>query len=242
MKKYLKLLSLVLAALAALSASSVTFAAPQNSKPSTSKKILKYGLIGTGITTATVLTAVGAYKIFGEKVIEINSEEDFKKIENCKNTITKAIVNVENIPVRAFAFCKNLKEVDLAGVKSIQHLAFWNCHKLEILKNSSKVELIDMMAFTNCFSLKNIDLPGVKEVAQCAFHNCTSLERINLPNLETIALLALFGKWQNFTKADSYRSSITYYCPSLKEVNLPKNINPVFYEQFRGGEINEETF
>ena len=242
MKKYLKLLSLVLAALAALSASSVTFAAPQNSKPSTSKKILKYGLIGTGITTATVLTAVGAYKIFGEKVIEINSEEDFKKIENCKNTITKAIVNVENIPVRAFAFCKNLKEVDLAGVKSIQHLAFWNCHKLEILKNSSKVELIDMMEFTNCFSLKNIDLPGVKEVAQCAFHNCTSLERINLPNLETIALLALFGKWQNFTKADSYRSSITYYCPSLKEVNLPKNINPVFYEQFRGGEINEETF
>ena len=242
MKKHFRLLSFVLAALAALSASSVTFAAPQNSKPSTSKKILKYGLIGTGITTATVLTAVGAYKIFGEKVIEINSEEDFKKIENCKNTITKAIVNVENIPVRAFAFCKNLKEVDLAGVKSIQHLAFWNCHKLEILKNSSKVELIDMMAFTNCFSLKNIDLPGVKEVAQCAFHNCTSLERINLPNLETIALLALFGKWQNFTKADSYRSSITYYCPSLKEVNLPKNINPVFYEQFRGGEINEETF
>ena len=242
MKKHFRLLSFVLAALAALSASSVTFAAPQNSKPSTCKKILKYGLIGTGITTATVLTAVGAYKIFGEKVIEINSEEDFKKIENCKNTITKAIVNVENIPVRAFAFCKNLKEVDLAGVKSIQHLAFWNCHKLEILKNSSKVELIDMMAFTNCFSLKNIDLPGVKEVAQCAFHNCTSLERINLPNLETIALLALFGKWQNFTKADSYRSSITYYCPSLKEVNLPKNINPVFYEQFRGGEINEETF
>ena len=242
MKKHFRLLSFVLAALTFMSASSVTFAAPQNSKPSTSKKILKYGLIGTGITTATVLTAVGAYKIFGEKVIEINSEEDFKKIENCKNTITKAIVNVENIPVRAFAFCKNLKEVDLAGVKSIQHLAFWNCHKLEILKNSSKVELIDMMAFTNCFSLKNIDLPGVKEVAQCAFHNCTSLERINLPNLETIALLALFGKWQNFTKADSYRSSITYYCPSLKEVNLPKNINPVFYEQFRGGEINEETF
>ena len=242
MKKHLKLLSLVLAALAALSASSVTFAAPQNSKPSTSKKILKYGLIGTGITTATVLTAVGAYKIFGGKVIEINSEEDFKKINNCRETITKAIVNVENIPVRAFAFCKNLKEVDLAGVKSIQHLAFWNCHKLEILKNSSKVELIDMMAFTNCFSLKNIDLPGAKEVAQCAFHNCTSLERINMPNLETIALLALFGKWQNFTKADSYRSSITYYCPSLKEVNLPKNINPVFYEQFRGGEINEETF
>ncbi len=242
MKKHFKLLSLVLAALTFMSASSVTFAAPQNSKPSTSKKILKYGLIGTGITTATVLTAVGAYKIFGGKVIEINSEEDFKKINNCRETITKAIVNVENIPVRAFAFCKNLKEVDLAGVKSIQHLAFWNCHKLEILKNSSKVELIDMMAFTNCFSLKNIDLPGVKEVAQCAFHNCTSLERINLPNLETIALLALFGKWQNFTKADSYRSSITYYCPSLKEVNLPKNINPVFYEQFRGGEINEETF
>ena len=242
MKKHFKLLSLVLAALTFMSASSVTFAAPQNSKPSTSKKILKYGLIGTGITTATVLTAVGAYKIFGEKVIEINSEEDFKKINNCRETITKVIVNVENIPVRAFAFCKNLKEVDLAGVKSIQHLAFWNCHKLEILKNSSKVELIDMMAFTNCFSLKNIDLPGVKEVAQCAFHNCTSLERINLPNLETIALLALFGKWQNFTKADSYRSSITYYCPSLKEVNLPKNINPVFYEQFRGGEINEETF
>ena len=258
MKKHFRLLSFVLAALTFMSASSVTFAAPQNSGPSTSKKILKYGLTGAGVTATAILVAIGAYKIFGPKAnenevesesetgdeieIEINSEEDFKKIENCKNTITKAIVNVENIPVRAFAFCKNLKEVDLAGVKSIQHLAFWNCHKLEILKNSSKVELIDMMAFTNCFSLKNIDLPGVKEVAQCAFHNCTSLERINLPNLETIALLALFGKWQNFTKADSYRSSITYYCPSLKEVNLPKNINPVFYEQFRGGEINEETF
>ena len=115
MKTPFKLLSLVLAALTFMSASSITFATPQNnSKALVYKKALKYGLISAGVTAATALTAVGAYKLFSpkheEKVIEINSEEDFEQIKNCRDTITKAIVRVETIPECAFRDCINLKE------------------------------------------------------------------------------------------------------------------------------------
>ena len=243
MKKYFKLLSFVLAALTFMSASSVTFAAPQNNRSSTSKKILKYGLIGAGVTTTAILVAIGAYKIFGPKYnenevesesetgdeieIEINSEEDFEQIQHCRNNLIKATVNVENIPQEAFQNCKKLKEVDLAGVKSIGRLAFSNCKKLEILRNSSKVEIVHTMTFFECSALEIVDLPGVTMASECMFFDCPSLKKINLPNVETVELLYALGKWQNFTKADSYRSSIIYKCPLLKEVNLPENISSV---------------
>ena len=183
MKKHFKLLSLVLAALTFMSASSVTFAAPQNSKPSTSKKILKYGLIGTGITTATVLTAVGAYKIFGGKVIEINSEEDFKKINNCKDTITKAIINVKIIPEYAFKDCKNLKEVEFNAVKHVDNAAFLRCESLKTVKNLSGVDFIGEYAFSGCLSLKEIDLSSVMFIQTAAFWGCKSLDKIDLSSL-----------------------------------------------------------
>ena len=243
MKKHFKLLSFVLAALTFMSASSVTFAASQNSKPSTCKKILKYGLTGAGVTATAILVAIGAYKIFGPKAnknevesesetgdeveIEINCEEDFEQIQYCRNNLIKATVNVENIPKNAFENCKKLKEVDLAGVKSIGRLAFCNCKKLEILRNSSTVEIVHTMTFFKCSALKIVDLPGVKMASECMFFECPSLEKINLPNVKTVEVLYALGKWQNFTEADSYRSSIIYKCPSLKEVNLPENISPV---------------
>ena len=183
MKKHLKLLSLVLAALAALSASSVTFAAPQNGESSTSKKILKHGLIGIGITTAATLTAVGAYKIFGGKVIEINSERDFKQIENCKDTITKAIINVKIIPEYAFKDCKNLKEVEFNAVKHVDNAAFLRCESLKTVKNLSGVDFIGEYAFSGCLSLKEIDLSSVMFIQTAAFWGCKSLDKIDLSSL-----------------------------------------------------------
>ena len=83
------------------------------------------------------------------------------------------------------------------------------------------------MTFFKCSALKIVDLPGVKMASQCMFFECPSLEKINLPNVKTVEILYAFGKWQNLTEADSYRSSIIHKCPSLKEVNLPENISPV---------------
>ena len=243
MKKAFKFLSAILAALTVMSTSSVTFASTQNNRSSTCKKILKYGLTGAGVTATAILVAIGTYKIFGPKSneneveiesetgdeveIEINCEEDFEQIQYCRNNLIKATVNVENIPKNAFENCKKLKEVDLAGVKSIGRLAFCNCKKLEILRNSSKVEIVHTMTFFKCSALKIVDLPGVKMASECMFFECPSLEKINLPNVKTVEVLYALGKWQNFTEADSYRSSIIHKCPSLKEVNLPENISPV---------------
>ena len=228
MKKHFKLLSFVLAALTFMSASSVTFAASQNSKPSTSKKILKYGLIGTGVTAATVLTAVGAYKIFGEKVIEINSEEDFEQIENCKNTITKAIVNVENVPEYAFKDCKNLKEVDLRGAGIIGYCAFQNCSSLKTVKNTSHLGIVGTYAFCDCPLLEELDLSNVQFVYESAFFNCPRLKKINLSNLYEIRIGRLVTQKELSYPENTHESVMIRNCP-VEELILPEDFIPRFY-------------
>ena len=228
MKKLFKLLSSVLAALTALSASSATFAAPQNSRPSTSKKILKYGLIGTGVTAATVLTAVGAYKIFGEKVIEINSEEDFKKIENCRDTITKAIINVKIIPEYAFKDCKNLKEVDLRGAGIIGYCAFQNCSSLKTVKNTSRLGIVGTYAFCDCPLLEELDLSSVQFVYESAFFNCPRLKKINLSHLYQIRIGRLVTQKELSYPENTHKSIMIRNCP-VEELILPEDFIPRFY-------------
>ena len=209
MKTPFKLLSLVLSALTVMSASSAAFATPINIENPTCKKVLKYGLIGAGATAATLLTAAGAYKLFGSKTaemeIEINSEEDFNKIQDCRDSITKVILNIETIKPNAFEYCPNLKEVDLHGVKYIGHNAFISCSKLTTVINSSNVQFIDNFAFCNCSALKEIDLPNVSAVKTGAFFRCKSLNKINLSSVKLISDNA-------FTQ-----------CTSLKNVALPEN-------------------
>ena len=250
MKKQFKLLSSILAALTVMSASSITFAAPQNSnKIPVYKKALKYGLISAGVTAAAALTAVGAYKLFSpkdkvattheenktaceEKVIEINSEEDFEQIKNCKDTLVKAKVNVYTIPPFAFNSCTKLKEVDLSGVKVIKRLAFFNCHELETVNNSSNVEFIGTCAFSSCPAIRELNFPRVTTVNYHTFFYCESLKTINLANIERVALPINY----NLTEHDSYISEIVFGCPLLEEMILPeniKNIDHYFCNQFQ---------
>lgn len=192
MKKSFKLLSTILATLTIMSASSATFAAS-----SSCKKVLKYGLIGAGVTFA----AVKAYKFFNEKTIEINSEKDFEQIENCRNNITKAVINVETIPEYAFKDCSKLKEVELNAVKHIENAAFIRCESLKIMKNSSGVKT----AFSGCLALKEIDFSGAEHIQKGAFWGCESLNKIDLSSI---------------TRIGTYSFSC---CTSLKNVIVPQN-------------------
>lgn len=196
MKKSFKLLSAVLASLTIMSTYSATFAAS-----SSCKKVLKYGLVGAGITAA----AIGAYKLLSEKTVEINNEKDFEKIENCRNTITKAVINVETIPEYAFKDCKKLKEVELNAVKHIENAAFIRCESLETMKNSSSVKTIGEYAFSGCLSLKEMDFTGVKHIQKGAFWGCESLNKINLSSIKSI---------------DVYSFCC---CTNLRNVILPQN-------------------
>ena len=250
MKKSFKLLSLVLASLTIASASSSAFATPNshNKVTSTCKKVLKYSLIGAGATAAALLTAAGAYKLFSSKTaetepeaehesngkteIEINSEEDFEQIKNCRDTLIKAKVNVDTIPLFAFNFCTKLKEVDLSGVKVIKKLAFFNCHELETVNNSSNVEFIGTCAFSSCPAIRELNFPGVRTVNYHTFFCCKSLKTINLANIERVALPINY----DLTEHDSYISEIVFGCPLLEEMILPeniKNIDHYFCNQFQ---------
>lgn len=204
MKKSSKLLSSILSVLTVISTSSATFAASQNSKPSTFKKVLKYGLAGAGITTAATITAIGAYKFFNEKVIEINSEEDFEQIRNCKNNLTKAVINVETVPNDAFLNCKKLKEVELNAVKTIEHSAFVGCTSLKTIKNSSGVKAIGGYAFSGCSALRETDLSGIECAQEGAFNGCESLKEIDLSSIKQLGKYSFSG------------------CNQLKKVTLPK--------------------
>lgn len=196
MKKSFKLLSTILATLTVMSAPAPTFAASYSCK-----KVLKYGLIGAGVTFA----AVKAYKYFNEKTIEINSEKDFEQVENCRNTITKAVINVETIPEYAFKDCTKLKEVELNAVKHIENAAFIRCESLKIMKNSSVVKTIGEYVFSGCLALKEIDFSGAEHIQKGAFWGCESLNKIDLSSI---------------THIGTYSFSC---CTSLKNVILPQN-------------------
>lgn len=200
MKKPFRLLPSVLAALTIISTSSVTFAASFSCK-----KVLKYGLIGSGITTLAALTAIGAHKLLDEKTIEINSEEDFEQIQNCRDTITKVIINVKIIPEYAFKNCIKLKEVELNEVNCIRNNAFLNCKSLKNVRNSSSVETIEKYAFSDCSSLKASDFSGVKHIQEGAFYGCKSLNNVNLSSIKDIGAFSFSG------------------CTRLRNVILPKN-------------------
>lgn len=127
---------------------------------------------------------------------------------------------VTTIALRAFAGCKNLKEIVLPdSVKCIEERAFADCKALKKLVLPDGVESIGKEAFLRCAKLTNAGLKGSTkkgyafefpwqtEIPENAFSGMNKLQKVVLP--ETIVSI---GK-------GAFKG-----CKALVEINLPENV------------------
>jgi hypothetical protein len=88
--------------------------------------------------------------------------------------------SVTTIQMFAFAFCPNLKSINLENVETIGSCAFYQCTALERVE--SACSLIEDSAFQNCKSLTTVKLTGDLEIYASAFAGCSKLVEITLPS------------------------------------------------------------
>ena len=128
----------------------------------------------------------------------------------CSGTKSQVRVNfnVTSIPVGAFAYCRELVEIELPcvglreigdrafegcfhlrkinlceGLRTIGVYAFEGCSSLTYIAIPSTVTNLGDMAFQNCHGLKEVQLcEGLRTIGRRAFRKCTSLLHMNLPS------------------------------------------------------------
>lgn len=97
-----------------------------------------------------------------------------------------ALGGVEGVGREAFAFCVNLRAVDLGNeVTFIGPSAFLACSSLESIDIGDLVESIGKTAFADCKALKEFYIPkALKFMGMAAFSRCESLETLHLVSVE----------------------------------------------------------
>eukprot|EP00984_Skeletonema_dohrnii_P006845 scaffold2435_cov92-Skeletonema_dohrnii-CCMP3373.AAC.9 len=93
---------------------------------------------------------------------------------------------VEVIEKYAFARCKSLRRLKLAGVREVRHMAFYDCISLTDLESDDKLEIIGSGAFRDCRSLRKIKMPSVRTIEHGAFADCLQLTDLETPDAEQI--------------------------------------------------------
>ena len=89
---------------------------------------------------------------------------------------------VTNIGFEAFAYCENLKSIDLSHVTNIAEAAFVGCKSLDNIVLAEGLTVLRNSVFSGCSSLTNINIPStVTKIQFNAFWNCTSLEELRIP-------------------------------------------------------------
>lgn len=163
---------------------------------------------------------------------------------------------LSKIDVSAFAYCKNLSDIDWGNVTFIGNEAFKGCAVNKIVfpsclatigenafQNCKNLETVDMSntnvtnisSFSDCIQLTEFIFPKkLKTIDASCFNGCTSLVELMLPNsLENIYSSA-FGNMKSLQKIDLSNTSVTVIpsycfknCESLKNVTLNKNTSEI---------------
>lgn len=111
-------------------------------------------------------------------------------ITDCDESVTEAVIPdtiggvlVEEVGIRAFGSCINLRSVELPdSVTVIEAFAYDNCGSLNSVKMPKNLEKIESWAFWGCGNLSSIEIPDkTREIGEEAFQNCAGLDSIEIP-------------------------------------------------------------
>lgn len=121
------------------------------------------------------------------KVLTIDARV-FRKCYELKKLIAP---NVERISESSFAYCTNLKEINIKNVITINKYSFLCCESLRII-DAPKLTYLHHSAFSGCINLETINIPNCVDISSDVFKDCTKLHTIN-SNLSKEQLTIAFG-------------------------------------------------
>ena len=196
----------------------------------------------------------------GETVVHIPTNVEsisaaaFSDSEECQN-ITKIVVpdSVKSIDARAFACCKNLKELYLgSGVSDIGHErnGFKNKSNIVDINASVNIEISAanpvFHSDNNCivetkkkvlvFGTNSGYIPddgSVSRIGESAFYHCSQLENVKLPDcIKYIDMNAFCGcrSISRISIPESVKEIGTYAfynCSSLTEITIPESVKEI---------------
>ena len=154
--------------------------------------------------------------------------------------------SVTTIEAKAFSFCHDLVEVDIApSVTTIESNAFEFCESLEHITLPKELVSIGDNAFQFCTKLQYIEIPPSVKVLGCGvFHACHSLHRASLGSVETIGEEAFRESGLRQVEIPETVTSIQqksfYLCDELKQVKMTRNVENIDKSAFRGCKVLEQ--
>lgn len=198
-KKFKKIFSVMLAAVALFSFAAISASA--------SEYIVKDGITyntyddGTAAVWYTDISLSGDVvipsKVEGYTVTGINETAFYGK-----ETITSIVIpdTVTYLDIGAFMGCSNLKSITLSeNLEYIYNYTFHSCSNLKSIKIPQKVKSIGDYAFNSCTSLTSVDLGKVASVGDHAFCYCSSLKSLTIPSTLTDIGTRAFALCENLT-------------------------------------------
>eukprot|EP00980_Cylindrotheca_fusiformis_P018089 scaffold5807_cov54-Cylindrotheca_fusiformis.AAC.2 len=126
---------------------------------------------------------------------------------------------VKIIPQSAFAFCANLRSLDLtdaSGLVEIQEMAFMNCSKIQKVKFPRSLQRIGPHAFALCAMLETVHFDSPKcNISHHCFSSCKGLKCVTLP-----------------VQLCSIEDGSFAGCTSLQEIEIPPNLSEIGIKAF----------
>ncbi len=207
MKKFLSLVTGVLISVGTLSAF------PVNADDWMTYGDFTYSVGDDGNITIGEYNGEDAQVVIPEKIDGKNVTVIGKCVFEDNQTITDVVLpnTVKEIDYKAFASCKNLKNINFPD----------------------ELEKINLYAFTTCHSLEKIDLTNVKTIGECAFQLCISLDEITVGGgAETIVDHAFHGChavdtliFENGVKTIKSTAALNMF--SLKRIIIPASVTEI---------------
>ncbi len=151
-------------------------------------------------------------------VVEIESE-GFKLVEVFNSLIIPD--TVKKIGATAFAFCPDLKTLDMGnGVEQLGQNTFIGCKKLKTVTLSNKLTEIPMGAFQNC-AIETVYIPSsVQSIKENAFAICESLKEVHIPS-SVKKIADTNGPFEDSPNVTIYAPSGSYAEKYAKSKNIP---------------------
>jgi hypothetical protein len=192
---------------------------------------LEYRVSKSGVA---VLCGVG--NCFDEHIVIPSSVEGYTVVGVSEKAFARCLqVKSVTLPSsicfvgdNAFAWCRNLKEVNARGLSEIGSRAFMGCDALTDVSFGDQIEKIGEKAFAYCPSLISVTLPdSLTRLGAAAFEGCRNLAEISLSDNLAIIENSTFYACDNLYKI-SLPSGLEFideyafaYCSSIGEMNLP---------------------
>ena len=211
MKKYYKILSLIMAVIMIISAMQMTASAETHNNLTYSISNNEVSITGCdkSATTVTIPTKINGYPV---------TRIHHGAFDSC-SALTKVIIpdSITSIGDFAFQYCISLTSVTIPNsVTNIGTFAFYHCKALKNIILPDSISSISNSAFIYCSSLTNITIPdSVTSIETSAFESCTSLTSITIP-----------------TSVTNIGNSAFKYCTSLTSITIPANVTSIGTEAF----------